>query len=542
MRPEPLQPPGTDAFPFAWRVPGDASLSWEWDDMHTPFALSPLAGDYFELLSEGFSYRYQKLEIPARVIGRVWNGYAYFAFDLGVSKGEKEATEARGTAARRAAVPLAGAYWRDRAMPELRAIYEHVDGVPVADLEAADLADAWEDAWRRCGRAWKIHFYAITGPYQALDDLADVYESIVSDAPPGEALRLVHGRMDELQAVEAGVSELAVLAASEPDLAAHLRGSSAHTVESLASLPAAAAFVRALEAFLAQHGHMGQGFDDLAQASWSEEPDRLLAEVAKRIDRPGAGTDARRARVATDAEALVASVRERLAGKPDDLERFERALGFAREIGPLTEGHNYWIDRRVQATLRRFCVSVARRLVDMGVMVDAADIFFLHRSEVPELLRQSVGRHGLIVARRAELDRQLALTPPRVFGQPLEEEPSDRFDGVRIESTDRDRLKGTGASAGRARGPARVTLSPDDFARVQPGDIIVCPSSNPSWVPLFTIAAGLVTDTGGVLSHAAVVAREFGLPAVVGTGDATSRIADGRTVELDGTTGDVRLL
>jgi pyruvate,water dikinase len=87
-----------------------------------------------------------------------------------------------------------------------------------------------------------------------------------------------------------------------------------------------------------------------------------------------------------------------------------------------------------------------------------------------------------------------------------------------------------------------VTLSPDDFARVQPGDIIVCPSSNPSWVPLFTIAAGLVTDTGGVLSHAAVVAREFGLPAVVGTGDATSRIADGRMVELDGTTGDVRLL
>ena len=92
------------------------------------------------------------------------------------------------------------------------------------------------------------------------------------------------------------------------------------------------------------------------------------------------------------------------------------------------------------------------------------------------------------------------------------------------------------------RGPARVTLSQDDFGRIQPGDIIVCPSSNPSWVPVFTIAGGLVTNTGGVLSHAAVVAREFGLPAVVGTGDATTRIADGRLVEIDGTAGTVRLL
>ena len=103
-------------------------------------------------------------------------------------------------------------------------------------------------------------------------------------------------------------------------------------------------------------------------------------------------------------------------------------------------------------------------------------------------------------------------------------------------------LRGTGASAGVVTGPARVTLSQDDFGRIEPGDVIVCPSSNPSWVPVFTIAAGLVTNTGGVLSHAAVVAREFGLPAVVGTGDATTRIADGRLVEIDGTTGIVRLL
>jgi pyruvate,water dikinase len=103
-------------------------------------------------------------------------------------------------------------------------------------------------------------------------------------------------------------------------------------------------------------------------------------------------------------------------------------------------------------------------------------------------------------------------------------------------------VQGVGASAGIARGPARVALGQADFDRINPGDVIVCPSSNPSWVPLFSIAAGLVTDVGGVLSHAAVVAREFGLPAVVGTRDGTTRIADGRMVEVDGSTGIVRLL
>jgi pyruvate,water dikinase len=87
-----------------------------------------------------------------------------------------------------------------------------------------------------------------------------------------------------------------------------------------------------------------------------------------------------------------------------------------------------------------------------------------------------------------------------------------------------------------------VILDQGSFGSVEPGDIIVCPSSNPSWVALFAIAGGLITNTGGVLSHAAVVAREFALPAVVGTGDATTRIANGRTVELDGSTGIVRLL
>lgn len=539
--PEPLQPPGTDAFRFEWKDPGDAAMTWERDDMHAPFALSPLAGDYFELIGQGFAYRYEKLGLPARVITRIWNGYAYVAFDWGVPEGKRAAIKARNVQVRRAAVPLAATYWRETAMPELREIVRFVTSIRVGGETLPELAAAWDEAWRRCERAWKIHFYAITGPYQALDDLADVYESVIEGGTAGEALRLIHGSMEELQAVERGMDELARLAAFHSEVAAYLRDANPPTKEGLVSMPAAGDFVLAVDAFLAEHGHMGQGFDDLSQASWSDEPERILVEVAKRLQFSSSDADARRLSVATDGAALAASVRERLADRPEDLERFNRALSHAQEIGPLTEGHNYWIDRRIQAILRRFSMEVGRRLVEANVIADPTDILFLHRAELPELLRRPSDRRDVIATRRAEHARQLTVTPPGILGMPPADEPGGRFDGERGESTDGGSLKGTGASAGKVRGPARVTLSPDDFGRVRPGDVIVCPSSNPSWIPLFAIAAGLVTDTGGVLSHAAVVAREFGLPAVVGTGDATTRISDGQIIELDGTTGDVRL-
>jgi pyruvate,water dikinase len=185
---------------------------------------------------------------------------------------------------------------------------------------------------------------------------------------------------------------------------------------------------------------------------------------------------------------------------------------------------------------------VGGRLVRDGVVETTMDVLYLYQAEITELLRSPASRHALVAERRSEHARWSATRPPRTVGKPAEDGEGDRFDGVKVASTDPDEVRGTGASAGVARGTARIVLDQAGFGTVQPGDVIVCTSSNPSWIPLFAIAGGLVTDTGGVLSHAGVVAREFGLPAVVGTQDGTIRIADGRLVELDGSTGVVRLL
>src|SRR5690242_15534461 len=138
-----------------------------------------------------------------------------------------------------------------------------------------------------------------------------------------------------------------------------------------------------------------------------------------------------------------------------------------------------------QSRLRRFVRRVGTRLVQAGVIDAVDDILFLHRSEVPEVLRDRGDQRALVTERRAEHARRLGTKPPAKVGKPAEDEDGDRFDGAFVKSERDDEVRGTGASTGIARGPARVVIDQSAFGNVQPGDIIVCPSSNPSWVPLF---------------------------------------------------------
>lgn len=531
-------------FPVVFEDPAHARLTWEWDDMHMPFANTPLAADWTRVCGQGFGAWKEGLEaeLPARTLTAIWNGYAYFAFDPGATGAEREAHVARSTEIFRAHIEVADVEWRDRFLPELRAIYAAQDATPVDDLPPEDAAEAWERAWAGAGRAWRIHFIAINGPYQVLDDLADLYEAAVPGAAPGESLRLIQGQRHELLDIELGMERLTELADGLPHVAAALR-SGTRDLLTLSKVQGGGAFADAVQEFLSVHGHMGQSVDDLAIPSWFEAPERLVAEVAKRLDHRPESAEARRERLAREADALADGVRTRLADRPDELARFEHLLERSRAIGPITETHNYWIDRGSQSHLRRLVMRYGARLAREGVIDRPDDVFYLTRGEVPGLLRTGEDRRAAVAERRALHERQRATPPPRYVGKaPDAQKPRDRFDGERVDSDEAGVLKGTGASAGVVRGPARVVLTSAEFDRILPGDVIVCPSSNPSWVPVFTIAAGLVTNTGGVLSHAAVVAREFGLPAVVGVQGATTSIPDGRTIEIDGTAGTVTLL
>jgi pyruvate,water dikinase len=550
----------TDEFPVDISE-ADLERSWHLDGMHMPFALTPLAGDQIEfVLGRSFDHAWERLDLPQRNTARIWNGRAYFCYSWNVPDDEVKAAIERSIAVSREEIPRTLGYWHTEAMPELLRIYRAIDTIGVDELDGRQLAGAWLRAWSDMLRAWQIHFVAIIGPYQVLEDLSDIYAAAIGPGRDVEALTLVGGLEHELEDVEAQLDKLAELLVASPELlaaaqlqAARLDGhrdgpapdEGAIDRDALREMPSGAQFVDALDAFLEAHGHLGQTHDDLRYASFGEEPAILFATLVGRA--AAHGTVPGRADRLAGARALAteraAAVRAALADKPDELARFETTLAHAIEIGYLTEGHNYWIDRMSHATFRRLVVRIGRRIAREGVLEHAGDIFFLHRDEVADAVVDGTNRHALVRERKARLEVDRGRTAPRYIGVvPEDTGPGDRFGTATFEQTLPDELRGTGASAGIVRGPARVVLSQEEFGHVQPGDIVVCPASNPSWVPVFTIAGGLVTNTGGVLSHAAVVAREFGLPAVTGVAGATDAIVTGRIVEIDGTAGTVRLL
>src|SRR5688572_20358601 len=243
---------GPEDFPITWSHPSDVERSWRRDEMHSPFCLVPLSQDYVTLIGNGFGYRYERLAVPISMRAQVINGYWYFSWvPLGPESGHEAIVE-QYVATCREHTPLAVDYW-ERAVPELRGLYAEIAAIEVEALPAEGLAQAWEGAWERAQRAWAIHFYAITGPYQVMDDLANLYEEVVEKPHPGEALKLIQGTLHELVDVDAGLGRLTDLAAASPGLAAAVAARPATSIEALAALPGGDAFISELHRFLDQH-------------------------------------------------------------------------------------------------------------------------------------------------------------------------------------------------------------------------------------------------------------------------------------------------
>jgi phosphohistidine swiveling domain-containing protein len=206
----------------------------------------------------------------------------------------------------------------------------------------------------------------------------------------------------------------------------------------------------------------------------------------------------------------------------------------------------------VLAALRRTFLAQGARLAEAGVIATDDDVFYLTSHE---LWTASGSQQDVVASRRARRDGQKKLTPPPII--PPRDDPSWADDPMmkRLPAEMRTQLMGRGsqirdgrrivvgtpASPGVAKGIARVVTGPDDFGRFQPGDVLVAHATSPIWTPLLAIAAAAVTEVGGPFAHAAIVAREFGIPLVDGALEATKVIPDGSPVLVNGSSGIVEL-
>jgi pyruvate,water dikinase len=229
-------------------------------------------------------------------------------------------------------------------------------------------------------------------------------------------------------------------------------------------------------------------------------------------------------------------------------DRLQGALDASVALNPLTPDHHFFIDQGTNARLRLVLIAIGRKLAAQDALDDPEDVFFLKYNELRMLIGGGLeGTRDLVSQRRDEREDAFELRPPDWIGTATADQLAfpyltlwgfpEKFDRPR--STSAEQVVGLGASPGVAEGVARVVSSLDQFNEVRDGEILVCGMTNPAWVVLFTRIAGLVTDAGGMAAHPAVVAREFGLPAVVGTSNATQRIKTGDRIRVNGATGVV---
>jgi pyruvate,water dikinase len=515
--------------------PATSDLTWEWDDEHSPVPKFPLLGDAVEMVWTGGSqYRALWLDIPYVVEYRVVDGYAYFTEHF--LDPDRDMVIERVKQAKVAQAHRAAEYWDREVWPAFSETYRWMRAMHIERVPLTDVAADWDAYWRRSPRLMGLHYMIATVVYQVLEDLLDLYVSLFGPASSTEAMSLVQGSSDDLHRVSRDLYDLAESARQSLTVTNLILADPHLALWRMNEAAEGRAFLERFDVFLEAHGHMGQMSIDLTDPSWEDEPDRLIIEIRKQLLERGDDPRQRQARIIAEADAVADQARARLGD--NDLERFESALALARAVAPFKEGHNYWLDRMWQAHAHRFVMQVGRRLAAEEIIAELRDVVFLHIEEVGDVLRTHHDLRQVVAERKAEYAQWEAITPPRYLGR-TPETAADVGDGA---GDDTRVLRGVGASIGTVTGTARIVVSADDFERVQPGDVLVCTAPNPSWVALYAIVSALVTDTGGLLSHAAVVAREFGVPAVVGTGNATRRIRDGQEVEVDGAAGVVRLL
>jgi rifampicin phosphotransferase len=289
------------------------------------------------------------------------------------------------------------------------------------------------------------------------------------------------------------------------------------------------------QAHLSAYGHAVYNLDFI-NAVPADDPVPLLKTLRFFVSGKGVDPYERQRRLATRREEATAAVLARL-----DLARaraFRRLLHWAQSVAPIREDALADVGL-AWPQLRRMLHEIGRRLQQAGVIKEPEDVYWLRRSEIED----GVGDLADQVEQRKELWRgQLRATPPQLLPKGGWGDMFRRWMPAASEEQTGDLIKGTGASAGTITAPARVLGGPQDFGQMEAGDVLVASITTPAWTSLFAMASGVVTDIGGPLSHSSIVAREYGIPAVLGTAVATRRIRSGQMIEVDGDAGTVRLL
>lgn len=358
------------------------------------------------------------------------------------------------------------------------------------------------------------------------------------------AYRLLEGEENPLMQLVDKLYDLAQSAA--PVIQALIRDSPVDAFDQLKVMPEAEKFLGRLEDILLIYGERtGDGWGSevtILNPTWREQPQAIFHLLVFYFDSQVESPAAIRARNQSERETLLETLYQECNDQAV-IETFRRELNHARRVAAVLEIHNHYIDQMATGQLRQAVMMSARWLAQQDILKQVDDIFWLYFDEILAALRSPVSYADEIANRKAQHEKWRNLQAPPFLGIPnitLPARPPWRDDTTPADNTRDGFIIGQGASPGKTQGRAR--LMTDHIDQLAPGDILVAKNVGPRWTPVFPLLGGLVLDDGAIGQHAAAIAREYKIPAVIGTRFATRRIPEGAQIIVDGTNGTIEFL
>jgi pyruvate,water dikinase len=563
----------------------EESMFWFMDGVHTPEVVQPWDATIMEfaiIVLSQYNTRHYIVPPALGVDIRILNGYVYLS-PVGVA--DPAEIESR--------VPpfmeRAGYYfehWDELYaawMDKVRVLIGELEDVKFQPLpEMEDIEVITSGAGQGSGmelmsqynrlvelllKLWNYHFEFLNLGYVAYLDFFGFCKQAFPNIPDQAIAKMVAGIDVDLFRPDEELKKLAKLAV-ELGVDGAFDGAPGDVLAAIAERPGGAQWLEAWDQAKQPWFNFsaGSGFYH-SDKVWLENLEIPLSFIAGYMAKARRGESLERPaeEIATERDRIVSEYAE-LLGSDEDRAAFSGKLGLARTVFPYVENHNFYVEHWGHSIVWRKMRELGGIFVKEGFFRNADDVFLLGRNEVPVALFDLY--HGWAVGVPArgpkywprEIERRQAImkalrawSPPPALGKPPEvvTEPfTVMLWGITTDSVqqwlggaDTDGgLSGFAASPGIAEGPARVILSADGIGELQEGEILVAPLTAPSWAPVFGKIAATVTDVGGIMSHAAIVCREYGLPAITGTAFGTKTIKTGQRIRVDGNTGKVTVL
>jgi pyruvate,water dikinase len=551
---------GDRTTPIAWASDDEKRLHFWLDDLHCPQPISPM---WFDVGGWWLTcdYMYRRFGVP---FGKDWVAKTIDEYVLSavVPRDPKEAAELGPYF--NMVMPIYAdkflGWWKRRYLPEILRNFEYLDTFPMDASSLPELMILLEDALDIQERHFRLHWMLNLAQFTSSMTFEQQFLKLA-----GEEHKPLVGRIlvsDEDRNWDS-VRELWRLKEQVKHSAALTRvfeqhDTAAAVLRALGTTDEGRALAADIDKYKMEYGNKSMYAHEYIYPTWRENPtpivEALRGYLVSDYDYEQDVRDLRANR-----EAAIAEMWARIpAAVPQgDRDQLQQALDLALKMTPLTPDHHFYMDQGTYARVRLVLMAVGRTLVDAGVFTQADDVMYLRYHE----LRVLSANHGAMDAkaivreRRAIREKAFAVRPRLWAGTithwSMYEEPYKQglWDWPAIYERSKEAaahpsetISGLGASAGVVEGVARVVESAAEFDQVKKGEILVCKMTSPSWVVLFTKISGLVCDSGGALSHPAVVSREFSIPAVVGTRVATQKITTGQRIRVNGVAGTVEVL